>query len=461
MTAFTRFKKTCQAELQTILPERVAAIDWSTERLKLVRGEGLQKLLEHAARHSSWHQQRLRSIDLSSITPGDLSALPIMSKRDVQDNFDAISTDPKVTRAWCDMHLAAGSFYTDGTYCILASGGSSGQPGVQVYNPNAAMQFAAASFRGGIRYAARQGLPPSDPSKQFWIVAAAGAAHPTRVIPPLLGISGENLRAITDPFEELVASLNKQQPKQLMIYSSFLGRLIEAQLAGHLNISPDVISMTSETPSQPDIARAKEIFNCRISSNWGSMEFGTMGLSSQFEDGHLLSDDMLIIEAVNENNKAVQAGEKAAKLLITNLYNTTMPLIRYELTDQLTIHDRPAVCHSNLRAASWVEGRNEDHFVYHDGVTGKDIHVHAHLFRHVLEHCLEIIEYQVIQTLKGADVIVITKTKTGVDTDNLQHTLACDLEKTGLTGARVTVRVVPIIERTSAQKLRRFIPLSL
>jgi phenylacetate-coenzyme A ligase PaaK-like adenylate-forming protein len=219
--------------------------------------------------------------------------------------------------------------------------------------------------------------------------------------------------------------------------------------------------MTSETPSQPDIVRAKEIFNCRISSNWGSMEFGTMGLSSQFEDGHLLSDDMLIIEAVNKNNEAVQAGDKAEKLLITNLYNTTLPLIRYELTDQLTINERPAVCHSNLRAASWVEGRNEDHYIYHDGVTGKDIHVHAHLFRHVLEHCREIIEYQVIQTPKGADVVVITKTKTGVDTDNLQHTLACDLEKTGLTGARVTVRVVPIIERTSAQKLRRFIPITL
>lgn len=461
MSAFTRFKKVCEAEIQTILPERVAAIDWSTEQLKLARAEGLQKLLTHAASHSSWHQQRLQSIDFNTLTPDELSALPTMNKQDVQANFDAISIDPKVTKAWCGMHLAAGDYYTDGTYCILASGGSSGQPGIQVYNASAAMQFAAASFRGGIRYAARQKQPPTDPSKQLWIVAAPGAAHPTRVIPPLLGISGENLCSITDPFDELVATLNQQQPKQLMIYSSFLGRLIEAQDAGQLNISPDVISLTSETPSQPDIARAKEIFNCRISSNWGSMEFGTMGLSSQFEDGHLLSDDMLIIEAVNENNEAVQAGEKAAKLLITNLYNTTMPLIRYELTDQLTIHDRAAVCDSNLRAASWVEGRNEDHFIYHDGVTGKDIHVHAHLFRHVLEHSREIIEYQVRQTPKGADISVIDNSQANLDTNNLQRILAYDLENIGLTAVKVTVRVVPAIERTSAQKLRRFIPLSL
>mgnify|MGYP003385491016 CR=1 FL=1 len=460
MSPFETFKNTCQAELQTILPERVSAIDWSTQRLNLTRADGLQKLLNHAASLSRWHRQRLESIDLNTLTPDDLTALPTMNKQDVQANFDAISTDPKVTKAWCDRHLAAGEFYTDGTYCILASGGSSGQPGIQVYNPNAAMQFAAASFRGGIRYAARQKLPPSDPSKQFWIVAAAGAAHPTRIIPPLLGISGENLRSITDPFEELVATLNQKQPKQLMIYSSFLGRLIEAQLAGKLNISPDVISMTSETPSQPDIARAKEIFNCRISSNWGSMEFGTMGLSSQFEDGHLLSDDMLIIEAVNENNEAVKPGENATKLLITNLYNTTLPLIRYELTDQLIIHNHPAACHSKLRAASWVEGRNEDHFIYGDVVTGKNIHVHAHLFRHVLEHTPDVIEYQVRQTFEGAEIFVTTNGKAHFDNCNLQSTLASDLENIGLTGASVAVHIVPSIERTSAQKLRRFIPLS-
>lgn len=458
MSAFETIKKACQAELSTVLPERVAAMDWSTEQLKLVRGEGLKKLLSHALSHSSWHQQRLRSVDLSRVTPDDLSALPTMSKQDVQENFDAISTDPKVTRVWCDKHLAAGNFYTDGTYCILASGGSSGQPGIQVYDPNAAMQFAAATFRGGIRYAARQGLPPTDPSEQFWIVAAEGAAHPTRVIPPLLGISGENLHAITEPFEELVAALNKQQPKQLMIYSSLLGRLIEAQLADKLNISPDVVSITSETPNLLDITRAKTLFGCRISSNWGSMEFGTMGLSSQLEDGHLLSDDMLIIEAVNENGDPVHPGEKAARLLITNLYNTTLPLIRYELTDQLTIHERPAVCGSNLRLASWVEGRSEDHFIYRAGSGGDDVHVHAHLFRHVLEHTREIVEYQVRQTPKGADISVVSMGQNRVDTDDLQRTLTSDLHKIGLTAPKVVVDVVPTIERTSAQKLRCFVP---
>lgn len=259
MPPFETFKNACQTELRTALPERVAALDWPAQKLKSAREDGLQKLLRHAVNHSKWHQQRLKGVDLSSVTPDKMDAIPTMSKKDALVNFDAISTDPKVTKAWCDRHLAKGNFYTDGTYCLLTSGGSSGQPGLQVYTANAAMQFAAASFRGGIRYAARQGLPPADPNKQFWIVAATGAAHPTQTIPPCVGINGDNLRAVTDPLEDILSTLNKLQPTQLMIYSSYLGRLIEAQLAGKLDISPEVISMTSETPNLGDIARAKDL----------------------------------------------------------------------------------------------------------------------------------------------------------------------------------------------------------
>lgn len=45
------------------------------------------------------------------------------------------------------------------------------------------------------------------------------------------------------------------------------------------------------------------------------MKFGTMGLSSQFEDGHLLSDDMLIIEAMDEKGEAVKPGKKLPKCI--------------------------------------------------------------------------------------------------------------------------------------------------
>ena len=85
--------------------------------------------------------------------------------------------------------------------------------------------------------------------------------------------------------------------------------------------------MTSETPNQRDIARAKDLFGCKISSNCGSMEFGTIGLISQLKDGYLLANDLLIIEEADEHGNAVKPGNKASKMYSTNLYNTTVPFI--------------------------------------------------------------------------------------------------------------------------------------
>lgn len=148
MSAFETCKNICQAELKTVLPTRIAAMDWSPDQLKTARTESLHHLLEDATNNSSWHRRRLQHIGIDTVSPEDLSNLPTMSKQDVLKNFDEITTDPKVTKAWCARYLADGNFYTDGTYCILASGGSTGESGIQVYSPNAAMQFAAASFRG-------------------------------------------------------------------------------------------------------------------------------------------------------------------------------------------------------------------------------------------------------------------------------------------------------------------------
>ena len=58
MTPFETFKKACQSELQAVLPQRIAAVDWSAEKLSVERAKGLQKLLAHVLDHSPWHPGR-------------------------------------------------------------------------------------------------------------------------------------------------------------------------------------------------------------------------------------------------------------------------------------------------------------------------------------------------------------------------------------------------------------------
>jgi len=50
-----------------------------------------------------------------------------------------------------------------------------------------------------------------------------------------------------------------------------------------------------------------------------------------------LPDDLAIIEPVDRYGNVVAPGQPADKVLLTNLYNRTQPLIRYEITDAMTV----------------------------------------------------------------------------------------------------------------------------
>ena len=91
-------------------------------------------------------------------------------------------------------------------------------------------------------------------------------------------------------------------------------------------------------------------------------------------------------------------------------------------------------------------------FRYDGGVS-----IHPHVFRSPLSRDREIIEYQVRQTPRGADVII--RASGGVDEDALRTQIASHVERAGLPNPEITLRSVLSIERTSAGKLRRFVPI--
>ena len=55
-----------------------------------------------------------------------------------------------------------------------------------------------------------------------------------------------------------------------------------------------------------------------------------------------LSDDLVIVEPVDENDEPVPCGVESAKIHLTNFFNPLLPLIRYEITDQVNSSTTPA-----------------------------------------------------------------------------------------------------------------------
>jgi phenylacetate-coenzyme A ligase PaaK-like adenylate-forming protein len=114
--------------------------------------------------------------------------------------------------------------------------------------------------------------------------------------------------------------------------------------------------------------------------------------------------------------------------------------------------DTPRACGSLHRRIADIEGRNEDTFLYGDGVS-----VHPHLFRSVLGREAAISEYQVQQTQTGAAIVVCADG--AVDIESLARKLEKALAGSGCPEPAVTVSVVDSIPTLATGKLKRFLAL--
>jgi phenylacetate-coenzyme A ligase PaaK-like adenylate-forming protein len=167
------------------------------------------------------------------------------------------------------------------------------------------------------------------------------------------------------------------------------------------------------------------------------------------DDVLVFNSDLCIVELVDDENQPVPLGVPSAKVLLTNLYNSTQPLIRYELTDSFVQqHDAPD--HGHLRAK--VRGRAEEVLHYNC------VDIHPHVVRSAMVQCPEILDYRVRQTRQGMDLQALAVAP--VDSDRLAEQLVQALAAAGLQDPDVRIRIVDHLERMpDTGKLRRFLPL--
>jgi len=335
---------------------------------------------------------------------------------------------------------------------VVASGGSSGQRGVFVYGWDA-WAICNASI---IRFQQRDWA--SDPAlagvpRVTAVVAASHATHLSAAIGRTFSAprTPRHLFPVSQPPERNVEGLNALQPTLLMGYSSFLPRLALEARAGRLRISPRRIIAISE-PLLPEArAAVQEVWDVPIASGYGMSEgifAGSCGHASP------LPDDLCVFEPVDAAGRAVTPGSPSSRVYVTNLYNHTLPLIRFEVTDEVTVLHGTCPCGSAFNRIADPQGRLDDTLVYRGGVN-----IHPHVFRSILGRHAQIVEYQVRQTLHGADVRCVTSAE--LDTLEVERRLEEALGALGIDRPKVAVTVVTALDRQKSGKLKRFVPLSI
>ena len=184
---------------------------------------------------------------------------------------------------------------------------------------------------------------------------------------------------------------------------------------------------------------------------YGTSEAGPVGVGCFRGPGIHLCDDLVIVEPVDLAGRPVPPGVRSDKVYVTALANPTLPLIRFELTDQVTFLDTPCACGSAHQLIADVQGRLDDVFTYPGGQV-----VHPHVFAAQLRRDPRVVEYQVRQTPAGAEVLVVGGSD---DPTALARDLAAELARHGVPDPAVEVRPVDRLERQAAGKVRLFLPL--
>lgn len=164
------------------------------------------------------------------------------------------------------------------------------------------------------------------------------------------------LQESTVSTQKIIDVLNQIQPKILVTYSSSAELLASEQIKGTLHLKLEDIVVSGETLSDKTRNYIQNAFQCRVRSIYACTEASGIAVDCKYNHMHLHNSG-LILEPVDEHNNPVPVGKTAHKLLITVLYQKTIPLIRYEINDKVTIHNTPCPCKNK---APWikVEGRS-------------------------------------------------------------------------------------------------------
>lgn len=326
------------------------------------------------------------------------------------------------------------------------------------------MECYATAQRYAFAYALAAGMAAS-PQSGFAIaqVAANQATHMTYALTETFRSPQFRFHQfpVTSPLPHIVGGLNAAQPIVLQGYPSMLGLLAQEAAAGRLTIAPRLLIGIGEPLYPSTRERLSRAFPAAPVQNWwGCSETSGLAMSCGAGAGMHLSDDTLIVELVDEKGAPIAPGQTAAKIFVTNLFNRLTPLIRYELSDQPTLLDEPCPCGSAHRRVADLQGRHEENFAYGDD-RGERIIVHPKVFTSVLFSEAGILDYQVWQTARGAEIDFLPGEAPGdaVDLSAVGERVVHALAALGVPSPEVVLRPRPELDRRHGGKLVRHVPL--
>lgn len=336
----------------------------SVFQMRELQDKKLRKLLHAAWDNSAYYR---KTFEQAGITEEQLERLPLscfptIDKQLLLAHFEELVTEPGLTQESIrefDQQQAVDRKPYQGRYHIVHSSGSTGKPGYFLYDEDAWGKMLL-----GIIRAALWGMSMSKILKlllrrpRIVYIAAVGGRYggAMAVGDGIDGVGAKQLYLdINTPLDQWIDKLQEFEPNIVIGYPSAIKIMAELVEQGRVRTKVERVISCGEPLGASLRNYLETIFQTVIVNFYGASESLALGVETDPQEGMLLFDDLNIIE--------IEQGE----MYLTCLYNYAQPLIRYHLTDNLTLRQATERDAYPFTRAIGLLGRDEDLLWFEDG----------------------------------------------------------------------------------------------
>lgn len=321
--------------LRAALAEQRRA-DWlSRSELQQLQLDRLKALLSHAWRNCPFYRRRLTEAGLAEgriNSLADLSQLPLLTKRDIQQNRDDL-----VGRNFSRNQLRAD--YT---------GGSSGDPLHFYTDLKNFPQLASRRYRGDM-------LAGWDFGKRIAMLwgTQIDSVRGKRTCEKLYRWATNDMlidcnKLNSARLDQYIRRIKYYRPHTIVAFTTlaalFAEKLLERNETG---IRPENVVITAENETPVQRKMIENAFGCEVFNRYGCREMSIVACEcDQHREKHIFSDQ-IILEIVDDDGNQLPPGQ-TGWIALTDLFNYGMPFIRYRIGDIGSLSEASCACGRGL-----------------------------------------------------------------------------------------------------------------
>jgi phenylacetate-CoA ligase len=322
------------------------------EALESFQMEQLRKQLLHAYRSIPYYKRKMEQagvtpLDIRSLA--DVKLLPVLTKRDIQEHKQEMVAEDIPEKARVRNQ----------------TGGSTGSP-LQFWVDKERFDSRRASTD---RHNAWTGLYPGDWCADLWgaRLDLGNSVLPTvdwkqKYLHRMLPLNTSSVsEADLNGYIEI---LRQYRPKFMLAYAESAAMFARhCQAVGADDIRFDVVITTAEVLLPQSRAVIEEVFHANVFNRYGCRELSVIASECEYHTGMHVNADALLVEVDPQPGLP----EGLGRLLVTDLFNRSMPLIRYEIGDLAAwTSAAPCPCGRHLPRLERIEGRITDFLLMPD-----------------------------------------------------------------------------------------------